>query len=230
MRVQLAGRLVLFLLTLTADPGLFGDVFGDFEYTARGKTAIIARYTGKGDRVEIPETINGLPVTAIGDYAFLLSGNLTSVAIPNSVTAIGEGAFSGCLRLTGITIPKSVAKIGLIVFFGCANLTNITVDGQNAAYAGSNGILFDKQMRTLLQYPSGKSGSSYTIPRSVVAVGDGAFIECSNLKSVIMPNSVVSVGELAFFGCVNLKSVSLSRRTAVGPMAFPEGVELLYSD
>ena len=50
----------------------------------------ITGYTGSGGDVILPDTINGLPVTNLGDYAFTYCTSLTSVTIPNSVTNIGN--------------------------------------------------------------------------------------------------------------------------------------------
>ena len=67
-----------------------------FNYTTNNGTITITGYTGPGGAVTIPDTINGLPVTSIGDYAFCNCTSLTSVTIPNSVTSIGDEAFSYC--------------------------------------------------------------------------------------------------------------------------------------
>ena len=64
----------------------------------------------------IPDTIDGFPVTAIGDSAFQYCRRLTNATIPNSVTAIGEWAFRGCIKLTDVTIPNSVTSIGWRAF------------------------------------------------------------------------------------------------------------------
>ena len=61
-----------------------------FTYTTNNDGSLnIAGYTGSGGAVTIPDTINGLPVTSIGDSAFRYCTSLTSVLIPNSVTGIG---------------------------------------------------------------------------------------------------------------------------------------------
>jgi len=62
----------------------------------------------------IPETINGVTVTAIGDGAFAAS-NIISVTIPNSVTSIGDYAFI-TNNLTSVTFSDSVTVIGKNAF------------------------------------------------------------------------------------------------------------------
>ncbi len=56
--------LPLLLLTLPA------VVQAQFNYTTNNGTITITKYTGSGGDVTIPDTINGLPVTSIGDGAF----------------------------------------------------------------------------------------------------------------------------------------------------------------
>jgi len=92
-----------------------------------GKSAIITKYSGNAATVHIPEQIQGLPVTAIADLAFLYCSRLTSIIIPSSVTTIGSGAFSGCYNLTNVTIPSSVTTIREFAFSGCFSLTRATL-------------------------------------------------------------------------------------------------------
>ena len=73
--------------------------------------------------VNIPETFTyegvEYSVTSIGNYAFLLCPDMTSVTIPNSVTSIRYAAFSDCTGLTSVTIPNSVKIISIGAFYGC---------------------------------------------------------------------------------------------------------------
>jgi hypothetical protein len=79
-----------------------GTAHAQFDYTIVAGTITITGYPGPGGAVEIPGTLDGLPVATIADYAFSGESGLTSVTIPNSVTTIGPSAFSGCTGLRGL--------------------------------------------------------------------------------------------------------------------------------
>ena len=167
-------------------------------------------------------------VTSIGQGAFANCVSLTSVTIPSSVTSIGEVAFAGCSSLISITIPSSVTSIGEAPFPRCSSLTSITVDNRNPAYASIDGVLFDKNIRSIISYPTGKTARTYIIPSSVTTVGDAAFYGCS-LTSVTIPSSVTVIGFGAFQES-SLTSVTLSRRTQVRDYAFEPSVRITYRD
>ncbi len=147
-------------------------------------------------------------VTSIGEWAFSNCIGLTSVTIPNSVTSIGRYAFEYCRSLTSVTIPNSVTSIGDWAFYECYSLTSITVDSKNPNYCDIDGVLFNKNKTTLIQYPADKSATSYTIPNSVTSIGHGAFSLCYSLTSITIPNSVISIGYAAFYYCSSLTYIT----------------------
>src|SRR6266568_2850502 len=97
----------------------------DYTYTTNNGEITITAYTGPGGVVTIPDTINGYPVTSIGDSAFYYKLTVTNVTIPNSVTSIGNYAFFYCSGLRSVTIGNSVTSIGNHAFYYCHGLTNI---------------------------------------------------------------------------------------------------------
>ncbi|WP_321429181.1 leucine-rich repeat protein [uncultured Methanolobus sp.] len=148
--------------------------------------------------VTIPDS-----VTSIGKYVFRDCTSLSSVTIPDSVTSIGTSAFQGCTNLTSVTIPDSVTSIGKYVFHDCTSLPAISVDANNTVYTSVGGILYDKNVTTLIMCPVGRCGS-VVIPEGVTAIEDNAFRSCSSLSSVSIPDSVTRIGRYAFSGCISL--------------------------
>jgi hypothetical protein len=227
-----------------------------------------------------------LSVISIGNGAFGLCKNLTSITIPSNVISIEGDAFSGCSSLTSITvesqnpayssvdgvlfnkyithlvayppgkqentytIPSSVTSIGDYAFSRCSSLTSIAVDSQNPAYSSVDGVLFNKDITHLVTYPPGKQKSTYTIPSSVISIGNSAFSDCSSLTSITIPSGVTSIGNDAFSYCSSLTSVTIpssvtsigdwafivcdlasvtvSRRTRIGENAFSDDVQITY--
>jgi hypothetical protein len=103
------------------------------------------------------------------------------------------------------SIPKTVTYIDEWGFF-IANLASIVVEAGSTAFSAQDGVLYSKDMKTLVSYPPKKTGNSFVIPNTVTSIVDNAFKGCKNLTSVIIPNSVISMGNGAFRG-VGLTSV-----------------------
>ena len=126
LRTPCAPRL-LRLLVLLALPAA---AEAQFTYTTHNGAITITGYTGPDGAVtipdRIPDTTSGLPVTSIGNSAFLQSPSLTSVTIPNTVTNIGDEAFDLCTSLSSVTVGNSVTSIGSGAFSG-TSLTNVTI-------------------------------------------------------------------------------------------------------
>ena len=154
--------------------------------------------------------------------------SMTAVIIPNSVKTIGKWAFESC-GLTSVTIPQSVTTIEDRAFYYCMNLTSINVDAANSEYCDVDGVLYDKDKTTLIQYPIGNIAESYTIPNSVSNIGNGAFAGCCNLITVTIPSSVANIGEWAFENCTGLASVTIPNSvTSIGYNAFSNVNNIMY--
>ncbi len=149
-------------------------------------------------------------VTSIGKYAFAGCTKLASINLSANLTAIGEGAFENCSALTAIDIPGSVAAIGDGAFGGCDKLHNIAVNTANANYVSANGVLYTKNMETLIHYPAGKTDSSFTVPVGVTDICDNAFEGAVKLESVVVSETVTTIGSGAFSGCSALANVAIN--------------------
>ena len=166
--------------------------------------------------ITIPESL-----TSIGDHAFSGCRGLSSIFIPDSVAYIGTGAFTNCSSLTAVSIPDSVTFIGDFAFSSCSNLTTITVSDSNSSYQSIDGNLYSKDGSFLMQYASGKTSESFTIPDSVTSIGRFAFSYCFNLTSITIPDAVTSIGNYSFYHCSSLASIAIPDSvTFIGEHAF----------
>ncbi len=199
-------------------------------FSTGGKILINYSYSLTATSYTIPSTVNYI---ACG--AFIWAEYLTNITIPDSVTKIGDYAFASCEALTSINIPASVTSIGKGPFMGCKKLSTLTVSPSNPAYTAVDNVLFNKAITTLVQYPRGKEGSSYTVPATVTVIAPDAFTECMKLDAVVLGNRVTTIGESAFWGCEFLEQINIPASvTSIGAYAFqhagllnvtlPEGV------
>lgn len=170
-------------------------------------------------------------ITDIGNYAVSRCDSLTSIIIPDSVITIGDYAFWGNSSLKSIMIPNSVITIGDNAFYYCDNLMCIDVDSKNQNYCSKDGVLFDKNITTIIQYPTEKPDSSYLIPNTVTKIDNNTFGYCSNLINIIIPDSVMTIGNGSFEYCYNLTSITLPNKvTTIGEHTFSGCTSLINID
>lgn len=136
---KLITRLTAFIfalaVTVSVCPLTFAEsvvTAGDITYVIDGNNATVHKYVGKGGAVNIPSKINGVPITAIGNYAFAeeygkteQSKRITSVTVSANIKSIGNGAFMECTSLKSIELPASLEVLGDAVFWYCESLESV---------------------------------------------------------------------------------------------------------
>ena len=157
-----------------------------FIYTTDNDTVTITGYNCTDGAVIIPDTIDGMPVTGIGNSAFSNCTSLTSVIVPDSVTSIGDNAFVICTGLTAVTIGNSVISIGSAAFAGCTSLTRVII-GNSVTSIG------------LYTFWTCTSLTSIIVPESVTSIEREAFSACSALNSVYFDGNAPSPAGVSVF-------------------------------
>lgn len=199
--------------------------------------------------IKLPKSI-----TSIGEFALDGCSLLQSIEIPNGVENIGYGAFART-GITDFNIPSSVKTIEPEAFIGCKLTTlfipnnveeigggighkdvpyQIVLEDSNPHFCVQDGVLYNKSMTKIIDYPRHKSETEFTIPTTVNEIGVEAFIgsQCrtinipegvhtigmgafvgSQLTSLTIPSTIQNIGNMICFNCVNLSSIYIKAST-----------------
>lgn len=131
------------------------------------------------------------------------------IKIPEGEKVIWSCAFNGCSEVTSVYIPKSIQGIGDAAFGDMISCKSIEVSEENRYYKSINGVLYTKDGKVLLAYPSGRRQKKFQVPQGVKYIASGAFMKADYLETVVLPESVNYVYESAFLSCDNMRRAVL---------------------
>lgn len=168
----------------------------------------ITGYKGDETRLEIPDEIDGKPVTGIKEKAFQNSTKLKSVVVPDGVTNIGDKAFAGCTSLATITLPKNAMSIGTGAFDNTAYYSSSRKWNKGVLYIGPHLISADSGNPSRTEVYG-----DYDVLPGTVSIAEGAFAGCGGLKEIYLPSSVKIIGDGVFKKCDSLVNAYMSEAT-----------------
>lgn len=151
--------------------------------------------------IVIPDTYEGLPVTALSWGAFAWNNDITSVYVPEGVTDIDGENFSYCEQLKEVSLPNTITYISSRdTFTECPNLTYNEYNG--AKYLGNSlnpyVVLFEVTDKTI---------TNFTISADTKILIEGAFASCENLETLEIAKTITKMLRGTFTGCSNLTNV-----------------------
>lgn len=178
----------------------------DISYSIEDGEATVTAVPNKSivTEIVIPDEYEGVPVTKIADFAAV---NLEYV--------------------TKVTIGKNVKEISDWAFGNSKKITAFEVDENNPCFCDVDGVIYTKDMKSLLFYPpaggikteTDKDGNelksiSYIIPEGVEVIRSKAFYKCYDLMEISFPSTLKVIEEKAFFRC-SLNSLTLPEKLEV---------------
>jgi len=181
---------------LTSQDGLWNY------YIEGNSTAIIYNngnlaYRGTDTDITIPTTIDGYPVSAVGDYAFTQYSVLESITIPNGITSVGNYAFYKCTALEEIAFPDSVLTIGNNAVDCCSELKTASL-GNGVTSIGN------------YCFSSCPKLTDVDLGTSLQVIGEYAFYNATSLEKIEIPASVTQSKYRAFYYCTSLNEVHIT--------------------
>ena len=179
--------------------------------------------------VEIPDSIEGVPVTCIDDYAFNCS-EVTSVTIPETVTKIGNYVFSMSYSLKSVTLPDSLESVGIKAFEDCKSLETVVfpdhlVTFESHAFKGTPWLDAQRAKDPLVIVNGALiDGTTFegdlVVPSDVKFIASSAFDGNTKLTSAVIPAGVERISDCMFIRCENLTSVEMKGAVIINAMAF----------
>lgn len=178
--------------------------------TSVGNTILLSSIQGQAfQNCKNLTTIDLSNCTFIGGYAFENCTNLSNINL-SKCKLFGNGAFNNCTNLTEVDL-SSYSSLAESVFRGCSNLKtikgieNITTIPANA-FANTGIETLSLPLCTTIQEGAFKECSqlkSIDIP-VCQSIGMNAFASCSHLESASIPNTIKSLGYKCFNGNTTL--------------------------
>lgn len=152
-------------------------------------------------------------ITAIdASRPFLYLQNTEKIMLPDTLRKISDTAFCGLEKVQSITIPRGVEQIGDAVFYGNTELEEIIVETGNKYYCTVDGILYTKDRRSLLAFPTNKKVQDgvFVVPEQVRIIAPLAFAKQGKLQKIVLPDALEELGGGAFYGCDSLNEINLT--------------------
>ena len=158
----------------------------------------------------------GKNVRTIGDRAFCECHQLRKVVFSEGLESVEGFIFQDSPLIPSISLPSTLVDIKDDSFFIGSDgiLKSFDVHPENPRYCSVDGVLFTKDMKTLIQYPQNKEADSYVVPDAVETISPDAFAYARKLGSISLPEGLRKIGSGAFEWCESLESISV-----------PDGVE-----
>ncbi|MBR2810375.1 MAG: leucine-rich repeat protein [Solobacterium sp.] len=157
-------------------------------------------------------------LTYLGGGA-LAETKIENLQLPDSLESIGDYALQG-LHIKTFTLPlsmKDYSPLAVVDTNAAYRLETIIVPEGNAYYSAKDGILYSKDGKTLVNYPSGRKGSSYAIEKGITKIGRCAFANNEYLQAITIANTVTTMDEAPF---VNTRITDLHVPASVTEYAY----------
>ena len=206
----------------SAKPKEDGDCGGDVTWTLYDDGTLVISGTGAmedyvsdstnsytssspfyGMRAQIKSVVVEDGVTHVGNYAFYLCSEITSVKTAGSVKSIGSSAFGGSkwedpMKLSKVTLSEGLETIGSNAFTDCYELTSVTIP--DSVTSIDYGAFY--QCHSLIEVKFGKG---------LKEIGGLAFMYCESLQEIVIPDSVTTLGYWAFSYCTGVTKLIIGK-------------------
>lgn len=165
--------------------------------------------------LEIPATLGGYPVTAIGGWLFSSLDVCPvdvpfEVVLPEGLRALDADTFAECFYAVKVTLPATLE----IIPEGCFDRVPAEIDfpNGNPRYSCENGFLIDNTTQTLLYTAPSSHGIALPAVRRLGDWSLSNYYLWYDDYDPVLPDTLESVGSYVFYDC------------GVTRVTFPDGI------
>lgn len=150
----------------------------------------------------------------IGRKAFNRCFNVSYIQLNELLVEIGEEAFGYCNKVKTININSNLEKLSSSAFNNCSQLAAFIVSSDNKYFASCDGLLLNKEQKTLIRCPEAFRSDLVLIPASVTKIESWAFFKCYNILDISLPRGLTTVCAYAFKDCYNISRLTVYENIA----------------
>ncbi len=145
-----------------------------------------------------------------------------------AITSIARHPFKWDESIETVYIGKDVNELRGEAFVNLRALNKFVVDEANESFCAVDGVLYTKDMKTLLCCPKAYEGEEFTVPETVEVISRSAFSDCK-FEKVNLPEGLKRIENMAFLKAEALKEISSYKGEEVYA-SLPEGLEFIGTD
>ena len=145
------------------------------------------------------------------------------------VSSIARHPFKWDSYIETVYIGKDVKELRGESFVNLRALKEFVVDEQNESFCAVDGVLYTKDMKTLLCVPKAyEGGKTFIVPETVEVISRSALSDCK-FEEVLLPEDLKRIESMAFLKAENLKEIN-SYKGSKTYASLPEGLEFIGLD
>lgn len=135
-------------------------------------------------------------LTEIDAHVFDGCASLKEIELPENIHTLGYGVFANCTSLLNVTLPSALTSISESLFTGCTNLETVEC-GSKITSIGDHAFFDCHKLTSFGQAPL--LPSTVEIPNAVNTIGNFAFCDTNNIKTIYLPLQINSLGRTVFY-------------------------------
>lgn len=171
---------------------------GDYAFRIYEDFAVLAECKNREiTEAEIPASVRDVPVVGVVETPFGFCRNLTTIKLPATMEH-----FEWVDLVTTTTVRLGSKEEPL------PSVAKVEIAEENPFYTVSDGIVYSKDMKTLIGCPPAMELKKPVFPEKTEIINDNAFATCMYLEEVVIPDTIQHIHNGAFAVCPNLVSAT----------------------